>query len=232
MQLRRGLTWFGALALLLVVPPVASSVVDDLGTASVKSERKQNARLDHQSHRLSGLGKQLRRLQVADYGLARAYMITDADRMEAIRGATLVTSPIPQNGVTPAMATLTFPVVRGESDQGVTVRGAIAGALVGGKKGAAIGAGGAGLYAVCAPLGGDTCAGGTVSAGETVCEISPGYDSSTGVLTLVDIPQRSALDDDSAPKATDPDIGGGTCDLPPGDGRYDFFLSIEFQGAG
>jgi hypothetical protein len=169
MQLRRGLTWFGALALLLVVPPVASSVVDDLGTASVRSERKQNTRLDRQSQRLGEHGRQLRRLQALDYGVARGYMITDADRMEAIKGATLVTSAIPHDRTTPAMASVTFPVVRGEGDEGVTVRGAIRSALVGGKKGAAIGAGGAGLYGVCAPAGGSTCAGGTISAGETVC---------------------------------------------------------------
>jgi hypothetical protein len=228
MQLRRGLTWFGALALLLVVPPVASSVVDDLGTASVRSERKQNTRLDRQSQRLGEHGRQLRRLQALDYGVARGYMITDADRMEAIKGATLVTSAIPRDGTTRAMGTLAFQVVRGESDQGVTVRGAIRSALAG-KKGAAIGAGGAGLYGVCAPVGGSTCAGGTVSAGETVCSISSGYDSSTGVLTLVGIPRNSPLSDEAAPTSADPDIGGGTCELPPGDGRYSFFLSIEFQ---
>jgi hypothetical protein len=126
------------------------------------------------------------------------------------------------------MGTLAFQVVRGESDQGVTVRGAIRSALAG-KKGAAIGAGGAGLYGVCAPVGAGTCAGGTVSAGETVCSISSGYDSSTGVLTLVGIPRNSPLSDEAAPTSADPDIGGGTCELPPGDGRYSFFLSIEFQ---
>jgi hypothetical protein len=227
MQLRRGLTWFGALALLLVVPPVASSVVDDLGKSSVRSERKQNARLDNQARKLADHGRQLRRLQAVDYGAARGYMITDADRMEAIKGAALVTSAIPLDGKTRAMASRTFTVNRAEGDQGVTVRGAIAGTRKG-----AIGAGGAGLYAVCAPLGGDTCDGGSIKAGETVCSINSGYDSSTGVLTLVGIPAGSMIGVGLLPAPTDVDIAGGTCDLPPGDGRYDFFLSIEFQETG
>jgi hypothetical protein len=226
MQLRRGLTWFGALALLLVVPPVASSVVGDLGKSSVKSERKQNARLDNQARKISDHGRQLRRLQAVDYGVARGYMATDTDRLEAIKGATLVTSAIPQDG-TRAMASRSFTVNRAEGDQGVTVRGAIAGSRKG-----AIGAGGAGLYGVCAPVGGDTCGGGSIHAGETVCAVNAGYDSGTGVLTLIDIPAGSMLAAGAFPEPTDVDIGGGTCDLPSGDGRYNFFLSIEFEETG
>jgi hypothetical protein len=225
MKSRSRLVWLAALALILAVPPIASSV-------GGSSEQKQNARLDRHSKRLGQHGRQLRRLSRVDVGVARGYMLTDQERMEAIKGATVVSSPLSQTARVPAMGTLTFPILAGPHDRGVRVRGAMrSSALAGGKKGAAIGAGGAGLYIVCAPMGGSTCAGGTVSAGETVCSISHGYDSGTGVLTLVDIPRSTSLSDTASPKPGDVDIARGTCELP-GPGRYNGFLSHHFEQEG
>ena len=53
MKNRSRLAWLGALALILVVPPVASSVAGDLGAASKSSEQKQNQRLDRHTRRLN-----------------------------------------------------------------------------------------------------------------------------------------------------------------------------------
>jgi hypothetical protein len=233
MPLRRGLIWVVALALLVAVTPVASSVADDVGKAVLSTvDKKQNKRLDKQARKLKQHSAQLKALQAADYGVARGYMATDTDRLEAIKGSVLVTSAIPQDGKTRAMASRTFTVDRAEGDVGVRIIGAIAGGGKGAAIGAAIGAGGAGTYAVCAPAEGDTCAGGSVAAGETVCSIKAGaYDSGTGVLTLVGIPRKSFLAAGALPAPTDVDIGGGTCELP-GEGRYNVFVSVEFQEVG
>lgn len=231
--MRRGFAWLAALALLVAAAPAATSFAGDVGAAALSAvDKKQNRRLDKQASKLTKQGQQLRRLATADYGVARGYMATDTDRLEAIKGATLVTSAIPQDGKTRAMASRTFTVNRAEGDLGVRVIGAIAGRGKGAAIGAVIGVGGAGLNAVCAPVEGDTCAGGSVAAGETVCSIDSGYNTGTGVLTLVDIPKESFLTAGAFPRPTDVDIGGGTCELPSGDGRYDFSLSIEFQETG
>src|SRR4051812_168505 len=117
MKSRSRLVWLGALAIILAVPPIASSL-------DGSSEQRQNARLDRHAKRLSAHGRQLRRLSRVDVGVARGYMITD-QRMEAIKGATVVTSPLSRTADVPTMGTHVFQVVAGVSDRGVRVRGAI-----------------------------------------------------------------------------------------------------------
>ncbi|HKP91654.1 MAG TPA: hypothetical protein VJT75_16930 [Thermoleophilaceae bacterium] len=218
MKSRSGLVWLGALALILVVPPIAGSVVGS-GDSTQTVDQRQNARLDRHSQRLKQHGAQLRRLRRVDVGVARGYILTDGERMEAIKGATVVTSPLSRTAGAPTMGGLTFQVVAGPHDEGVRVRGAIRSSIAGGGKGAAIGA----LFVVCAPMGEGTCAGGSVSAGETVCALNASYNAG---LT-VPVPKGTPLDDTASPKATDADIANGTCALP-GPGRYSGFLSYKF----
>jgi hypothetical protein len=211
MKYRSKLAWLGALALILAVPPVASSVVGGLGSASVDSEQKQNQRLDRQSAKLSKQGKQLRRLRARDYGVVRGYFPVDTDRMEAIKGSTLVTGEIPDDGITRAMASNTVPF-DSQGGEELTLRGAIIG--------------------VCAPMGGDTCGTGaeTASAGETVCAINHGYNTGTGVLTLVPVKKRYALGSTAAPKASDVNVSGAeSCKLPAGGGHYNLTISSQFS---
>ena len=233
MKHRSKLAWLGALALILAVPPVASSVVDGFGSASEKSEQKQNGRLDRQSAKLSKHGKQLRRLRARDYGVVRGYFPVDTDRMEAIKGSTLVTGDIPDDGTTRAMASDTVPF-DSKGGEELTLRGAILSSRVKGNAAVFIGGGAAtgALIAVCAPMGGDTCGTGAekAGAGETVCAVDPAYNSGTGVLTLVPVNKRYALGSTAAPKPSDVDITGAkSCTLPAGGGHYNLTISTQFS---
>jgi hypothetical protein len=229
MKSRIRLIWLGALALILAVPPLASSDVRDVFFAK---KVNQNKRLDRLSAGLSKHGKQLRRLRARDYGVVRGYFPVDSGRMEAIKGSTLVTGDIPDDGTTRAMASNTVPF-DSQGGEELTLRGAILSSRAKGNAVVFIGGGAAtgALIAVCAPMGGDTCGTGaeTASAGETVCAINHGYNSGTGVLTLVPIQKRYALGSTVAPKASDVNISGTeSCKLPAGGGHYNLFVSSQF----
>ena len=205
MKHRSRLAWLGALALILAVPPVASSVAGGLGSASVSSEQKQNKRLDRHAKLLGKHGRQIKRLTATSYGVARLFA-DDKSRL-------LVTSPklpaLPNHAM--ASATVTFNSQGGEF---LELRGAIRARKPGGTGGAA-----AALQVVCAPMGGATCAEGTVGAGETVCS-RQGVNPQTGERIQFKPVRKVPLGDTSAPTTSDQAIAGGTCTLPDGGGRY------------
>jgi hypothetical protein len=228
MKNRSRLAWLGALGLILAVPPVASSVVGDLGAASSTSEHTQNNRLDRHSARLSKHGRDIRRLNAEEYGVARLWQHPGRDGAENT-AVWMLTTP---NILTAACAVSSCNeygqsvrlgvVLPLESTGGeeLTLRGVTRSSKPGGTaKAAGV------MEVVCAPIGKSTCAGGTVSAGEAVCQITGNYNSGTGVLTLVDV-RNVGLADGSAPTASDRDIAGGTCTLPPGGGNYTVSLGI------
>jgi hypothetical protein len=230
MQNRSRLAWLGALGLILAVPPVASSVVGDLGAASQKSEQRQNKRLDRQSQRLSKHGRQIKRLRAMEYGVARLYQHPGRGGAADSAVSTLVTpggacvSACNEYGqALRASAVVPFESVGNEA---LTLRGAIRSSKPGGT-----GKAGGVVQVVCAPMDKSTCAGGTVSAGETVCKITGSYDSGTGVLTFVNV-RTVGLRDTSAPTASDKDIAGGTCNLPPGSYivSYSIWNEPNFRG--
>jgi hypothetical protein len=217
MKNRSRLAWLGALALILAVPPVASSVVGDVGSASKDSERKQNQRLDRHTQRINKHSRQIKSLRRADYG--EAFMTFPSEGgVERPEHLHLTTGRLPTDGEQ-AVTSGSWPLVS-EGGEKVGIRGAIFSnrQIAGGGKGAAIGA------IVCAPTGGSTCANGSVSAGETVCSIQGTYNSGTGVLTFKNVP-RNRLGDDSPGHA---DIGGKTCTLPAGGGRYTATVTAWF----
>jgi hypothetical protein len=229
MKHRSKLAWLGALALILAVPPVASS---DLTEVFFVKEVKQNKRLNRHSAKLSKHSKQLRRLRARDYGVVRGYFPVDTDRMEAIKGSTLVSGEIPDDGTTRAMASNMVPF-DSQGGEELTLRGTILSSRAKGNAVVFIGGGAAtgALIAVCAPMGGDTCGTGpeTASAGETVCAINHGYNTGTGVLTLVPIKKRYALGSTVAPKASDVNISGAeSCKLPAGGGHYNLTISTQW----
>ncbi|MEA2375118.1 MAG: hypothetical protein QOD53_1581, partial [Thermoleophilaceae bacterium] len=161
MKHRSRLAWLGALALILALPPVASSVVGDLGAASQSSERRQNGRLDRHGLRLSKHGRQITRLKAAEYGVARGLITTASGSVYLM---TLTTPKIPTDG-NQAMASGSVPFASAGGEQ-LTLRGVVRSNRPSGT-GRAAGM----LTVVCAPMGTGTCAGGTVGAGETVCKI-------------------------------------------------------------
>jgi hypothetical protein len=212
MENRRRLVWLGALALILAVPPVASSVVGDLGTASVQSEQRQNQRLDRHTKRLNRHGTQLKRLGRAEYGVAR--VITTASGSVFYR--TLTTSAIPSGG-NQAMTSATLPF-NSKGGEVLRLRGVVRSSIHRGSEGPSPRAAGV-LWVVCAPIGTDSCDGGSVSAGQTVCALTSNYNTGTGVLTFRDV-RETSLGDGSAPTVGDTDIAGGFCTLPAGGGVY------------
>ena len=204
MKQRSRLAWLGALALILAVPPVASSV-GDLGSASVSSERKQNQRLDRHSKLLGKHGRQIKRLRAVSYGVARLFA-DDKSRL-------LLTTPKlpapPNHAMT--SATVLFNSKGGEV---LRLRGAIRSRKPAGTGGAA-----AALQVVCAPMGGATCAEGSLDAGVVVCA-QQGVNPATGERINFKPVRKVPLGNTSAPTASDQDLAGGTCTLPDGGGRY------------